>query len=341
MDDNLLWAASGTSSIKRWQIPQRRVTRVPTQPYIDTDGDRISVPQSPTLRRLAPMGDLTPEASIRSLGHGKPRRMSSAPSFRSISSGQIPDRYPDTKLNGIPLESLVKLSSPNDPFTSYPSNRTRDPEVATLYSAASIMSVHQINRPSAQNAFGQSHASPLHTSRTDETMLPTNIARADYEDRDIAADAVPICARPDDVLHGDRGLVRSIILNDKIHALTVDTAGEVAVWDIIHATCLGRYAPEDVAAASQSGSLSGGNDEQERSPREALEAVRERIEGEAVVSTWCTADTKTGVLTIRLTERSFDAEIYADEVGFTHDRHFNDESKRLFLPFCAPCGTLT
>ena len=313
---------------------------MPTQPYIDTDGDRISIAQSPTLRRLAPMGDLTPEASIRSLGHGKPRRMSSAPSFRSISSTQIPDRYPDTRLNGIPLESLVKLSSPNDPFTSYPSNRTRDPEVATLYSAASIMSVHQINRPSAQNAFGQSHASPLHTSRTDETMLPTNIARADYEDRDIAADAVPICARPDDVLHGDRGLVRSIILNDKIHALTVDTAGEVAVWDIIHATCLGRYAPEDVAAASQSGSLNGGNDEQERSPREALEAVRERIEGEAVVSTWCTADTKTGVLTIRLTERSFDAEVYADEVGFTHDRHFNDESKRSFSPFCAPCGTL-
>ena len=117
-----------------------------------------------------------------------------------MESLQIPNHYPDTKLSRIPLESLVKLSSPNDPFTSYPFNHTRDAEVATLYSAVSIMSVHQINWPSTQSTFAQLHASPLNTSRKDETMLHTNIACVDYEDHDIAADDVSICARPDDVI---------------------------------------------------------------------------------------------------------------------------------------------
>ncbi|KAH7906675.1 hypothetical protein BJ138DRAFT_1162084, partial [Hygrophoropsis aurantiaca] len=54
--------------------------------------------------------------------------------------------------------------------------------------------------------------------------------------------------------------------------------------------------------------------------------VRERIEGEAVVAPWSSVDTKTGVLTIHVNERScFEAEIYGDEAGFTQDRHFSDE----------------
>ena len=117
-----------------------------------------------------------------------------------MESVQIPDHYPDTKLSRIPLESLIKLSSPNDPFTSYLLNHTCDPKVATLYFTVSIMSVHQINWPSAQSAFVQLHASPLNTLCKDETMLPTDIAHVDYEDCDIVADNVSSCAWPDDVI---------------------------------------------------------------------------------------------------------------------------------------------
>jgi WD repeat-containing protein 48 len=159
-----------------------------------------------------------------------------------------------------------------------------------------------------------------------------NTAHADYEERELAADAVPLYTVPDDVIPGDHGLVRSIILNDRIHALTVDTSGEVAVWDMVRGICCGRFLREDVAAASHRGSSTGGSSggEKERSPREALETVRELIEGEAAVGSWCTADTKTGLLAIHMNERCFEGEIYADEVGFAHDRHFNDESKCLF-----------
>ena len=36
------------------------------------------------------------------------------------------------------------------------------------------------------------------------------------------SDAVPLYSIPDDVVHDDHGLVRSILLNDRLHALTVD-----------------------------------------------------------------------------------------------------------------------
>jgi len=344
MDDNLLWTASGISTIKRWNIPQRRAARTATLAQLTENGNNppssslavFKKKSIPTFANEAPS-----EASTRpSTGQGQSRRLSFALSVHSATSEQYHEREADAKLNGLPYDSLIKMVSPNDPFASYNSGRNRDADVATLYSAASVMSVPQhTSRSPVQNVFQQSSLNPLHSSRTEETVIITNTARALFEEREVAADAIPLCIEPDDIIAGDYGLVRSIILNDRINALTVDTAGEVAVWDIVRGMCLGRYPPEDVAAASHSGSTAGGSEDKERSPREALEAVRERIEGEAVVSTWCMADTKAGVLTIHLTERCFEAEVYADELGFADNQYFNDESKRessiLFPGFCA------
>ncbi|KAF8970943.1 hypothetical protein BDZ97DRAFT_1694202 [Flammula alnicola] len=333
MDDNLLWTASGTSTIRRWNIPQRRGARAFTlPPATDLDGERLSPSNSPSIfKRRSPLSSDAPsEPSTRpSTAHGQSRRMSFSPSVHSLASEQWRDHDNDLKLNGLPYDSLIRLVSPHDPFASYSSTRTRDPEVATLYSAASIMSVPRQNtRSPQQNVFHSSSlTSPIHSSRTEETIMITNTAQALFEEREIAADALPLCTEPDDVIPGDHGLVRSIILNDRTYALTVDTAGEVAVWNIVRGICVGRYPPEDVGSASRGGSTAGGSGEKERSPREALEAVRERIEGEAVVSSWCNADTKAGVLTIHMTERCFDAEVYADEVGFANNRNFSDESK--------------
>ncbi|KAF9035234.1 hypothetical protein BJ165DRAFT_1355739 [Panaeolus papilionaceus] len=322
MDDNLMWTASGTSTIRRWSIPQRKSVRP-----VELDSSQ-SAPA--VFKRLA--NDFASDGSRPSTAHDDRRRMS----VQSFMTEQFKDGEGDTKLNGIPYDSLIKLDSPNDPFTPFSPTRLRDPEVATLYSAASVMSVpRQTTRSAAPGGFpGPSLISPLLSSRTDDTILAPTIndtARAEYEDRELAEDATPLVPEPDELIVGDHGLVRSIILNDRIHVLTVDTAGEVAVWDIVRGVCKGRYCAEDVSAASHAGSITGSGDgpdeERERSPREALEAVRERIEGEAVVPSWCAADTKAGVLTIHITERCFEAEVFADEVGFEDDERFNDESK--------------
>lgn len=370
MDDNLLWTASGTSTIRRWHIPQRRTMRAGgqqamTSPIASPQGidgditDRFSPSASPMLSRRRPL----PEVQVPSEPSTRPptshaRRLSLAPSVQSSASdvGRERDGYGYGSSSGYgygpgygsytegdadalrPYDSMVRLVSPHDPFTPFGvgggiTRAGRDPEVATLYSAASVVSVpHHVARalPSPTVAYGMNNGggAPL-SGRTDDALAPNPLstARALYETRELAADALPAVQAPDDVITGAAGLVRAILLNDRTYALTVDTEGAVAVWDIIRGICLGAYSAEDVAGASHAGSTAGGREEREHSPREALEAVRERIEGEALVVNWCHADTKAGVLSIHLTERCFEAEVYADEVGFVNDRNFNDESK--------------
>ena len=71
----------------------------------------------------------------------------------------------------------------------------------------------------------------------------------DFEDREVSTDAVPLRSIPDEVILGRPGLVRSLMLNDRQHVLTVDTEGEVAAWNIIKCLCVGRFGAADVAAA--------------------------------------------------------------------------------------------
>ena len=109
------------------------------------------------------------------------------------------------------------------------------------------------------------------------------------------------------------------------------TAGEVTitVWDIVRSVCLGKFRCADVGAASFRGSTAsdGSVDIGERSPREALETVRERIEGEAVVPQWSTVDTKVGMLTVHLSEKCFEAELYADEIPGVNERLYAEEHR--------------
>ena len=339
MDDDLLWTANSSSSVSRWRVPQRRSIRV-SAPPLDGELERMITLDSPLMslcRRLPPTGleaSSTPPRSINENITRPPTSASHRPPFDPFApAGQLsPSGKEEDTLCGLPYHSLIRLSSPHDPFTPYTFSKGREADVATLYSAASIMSVPRPLAARQPVPFQPSPGSPPRGLRVEDAPPQLKSARGEYEERELAADAVPLCSVPDDVIEGEHGLVRSVILNDRIHALTVDTAGEVAVWDIVRAVCRGKYTPEDVASASHRGSTFGGSDgDLERSPREALEAVRERIEGEAVVQQWCSVDTKTGVLTIHMNERCFDAEVYADEVGYSHDR-FNDETRRTCSP---------
>ncbi|KAK0201917.1 hypothetical protein DFS33DRAFT_1375400 [Desarmillaria ectypa] len=328
MDDNLLWTATGNSSIHRWRVPQRRSIRANAL-LADVERDRHDNSPVATMRRQRRQNSA--EESVDTVGPVPAPRNSITPSIQSLSSDNwLPqrERGDETTLYGIPFASLVKLVSTSDPFTSYSSStRGRDPEVATLYSAASVMSVPRSSLPI--HSVLRVHTSPIRSSRTGDTVQPVPTAHAEYEEREIAADAKPLHAAPDNVIQGDHGLVRCIILNDRLHVLTVDTSGEVAVWDIVRCFCRGKFRREDVAAIShRSDSVAGSSGgEKERSPREVLDSVRERVEGEGVALPWATADTKAGVLVINMDEKCFEAEVYADEAGFAHDRHFNDESK--------------
>lgn len=260
----------------------------------------------------------------------------------------------DQTLFGIPFHSLVKLASPNE---LYGLVTTRDPEVATLYSAASVLSVpaparplpHPLAPPSS-SAFsqalarsGSNVASQQHTAINRAASIasigllagtdPIPSAQMNYESRELAVDATPLRSEPDEILRGSHGLVRGVLLNDRVHALTVDTAGEVALWDLMRGVYCGYFSSSDVDKASRASSGAGGStgsieSSVEWSPREALETVRECIEGEAMIASWGNVETKMGSLTVHLTESTcFDAEVYADEANFPDASAFPEEHR--------------
>lgn len=385
MDDNFIWTASGSSSVHRWRVPPGRAQRLsdqsPESPTSDpgstfslTGPDPLGmVPLTPA---SATFQDFSPSARRRIKGQ------SITPSFISSVSSLTPDIEIDGDgtaeiRDGIPYASLVRLSAPIVP--SHNPARGREAEVSTLYSAASFVSVpasrfNQLQRqtsPSTITTTTPLHAAPGHShtqslaSRRDTLGPPgleaqTPIAplaspRAAYEDRDVAPDATPFSLAPDFIIEGATGLVRVTMLNDRVHALTVDTAGAVAAWDVVRAACLGVFVPEEVRRACareacgssiSSGGIGVGssgngggangrgkdNDDQGKleriSPRQALEVVRERIEGEAVVLPWATADTKIGELTIHFFDRCFEAEVFADEVGYGSEKPGDDHRRK-------------
>ncbi|KAF7308784.1 WD-REPEATS-REGION domain-containing protein [Mycena kentingensis (nom. inval.)] len=280
-DDSLVWTATSSSSVRRWRIPPRSTSNVS-----GTAGSHY---------------DLEP-----------------AEGRSSVLSYDGDDGEDGETRHGIPYASLVRLTSPIDPYPirTVGSGRERDAEVATLYSAASVVSVPALRSPPLHSTTSPPHVgSPMRSA-------PLPNSRGAYFGRELAADAQPLVPSPDTVgtLTGERGLVRAAILNDRVHAISIDTGGEIGVWDLVRGVCVGIIPKAAHEAATKFNT-------QEWSAREALDLVRERIEGEAVVTNWATVDTKSGVLAVHLNERSFESETYADEVGFAGDRRFGDESK--------------
>ncbi|KAJ7224291.1 hypothetical protein GGX14DRAFT_424983, partial [Mycena pura] len=291
-DDSLVWTATSASSVRRWCIPPR---------------GSMGTGTGTSTRRMS-----RSEFEVENEREGR----SVAPSIFSY-DGEDGDEG-DTR-HGIPYASLVRLTSPIDPFPIR-GGRDHDAEVATLYSAASVVSVPPLRSPLHS-------ASPHIGSPSRGVPLPNS--RGAYFSRELAADAQPLALKPDlsGTLAGERGLVRALVLNDRVHAVSIDTGGEVGVWDLVRGICVGVIPREALGWNDCSGGCALETAVQEWSPREVLERVRQRIEGEAVVAPWATVDTKSGVLAVHLNERSFESEIYADEVGLSGDRRFGDEAK--------------
>ncbi|KAF8516481.1 hypothetical protein JB92DRAFT_2251756 [Gautieria morchelliformis] len=364
MDDRLVWTATGSSSIKRWRAPPRRSVRMGLltahgSPYTSqsrrTSGS--SDVQSPRRgyslgfdksRRFS--GEVSPPvASPTSARFGK------TSASTSFSFSNDPLAQDDATRFDIPYQSLVRLVSPNDPYgVGAPlsvggyggtSRGRADADVATLYSAASVRSISLPVSRQSQPPFVTPEAvlrTPFRQS-TGSTLSPrfaavppdldanwTASPRAEYEGRELAAAATPLELYPDDIIQGEHGLVRSMMLNDRMHALTINTAGCVAVWDVVRCRCVGWYDRRDIL--TEMGSTNGTegsleSDIDSRSPRELLETVRARIEGESVISPWSTVDTRIGNLTVHLSERCFETEIYADEAGYGSERYYDIEQR--------------
>ncbi|ORY31816.1 hypothetical protein BCR39DRAFT_587333 [Naematelia encephala] len=252
-----------------------------------------------------------------------PSGASIAGSFMSDSSANADDSAmpepKDSRLNGIPYESLVCLGLPDSPYSFGFSSHRQDEVVRSSSIGSASRGLSGFLRAEGDEPDHHSH----HHHRHHQSQ-----ARLSFEDREVASEAEPLRKEPDAVIKGRSGLVRSLLLNDRQHVLTVDTEGEVAVWNIIRGLCVGRFSAADVAAALDlERGIKAGNAVRKHSS-EVLELVKERVEGETMVITWCQVDTKIGSLVVHLEEgRVFDAEVYADELGLDYIEGMREDTR--------------
>lgn len=138
--------------------------------------------------------------------------------------------------NGIPYESLVSLGQPAMPYGSYGGHFER-----SRFSISSAVSLPR--RPISAYLSGSSSTKPTptqhHPELPDENAPPSgeitvNVeekereARFAFEEREVVGEAVPLRIDPENVVKGRSGLVRSLMLNDRQHAITLSTAGGVS-----------------------------------------------------------------------------------------------------------------
>ncbi|KAL8809310.1 MAG: hypothetical protein Q9200_003527 [Gallowayella weberi] len=188
----------------------------------------------------------------------------------SISSrSRAPPPTSTTIVNGInkpkiPLSCVLHIPS----SLPIPGQRQSDSDAATMYSGVSW---RRMSEAVAEQEFGP--------------VLP-------FQDL------------PAETIQGQQGLIKHVMLNDKRRVLTLDTAGEVLLWDLLQCIPIKSFGK-----------------------RHLDEVVPEANTDESVAN-WCSVDTRTGRLACILEDNyCFDAEVYADELGLGNANDFKEDHR--------------
>jgi WD repeat-containing protein 48 len=131
---------------------------------------------------------------------------------------------------------------------------------------------------------------------------------------------------PDFTIEGQNGLIKHHLLNDRRRVLTLDTAGEVILWDLLKVRIIICYFKHHLTMVQCVPIKSFG--------KRHLEDVVPQVNTRESVAHWCAVDTRTGSLTCVLEENyCFDAEMYADELDLEDTMEFRDDQRsKIYSP---------
>ncbi|MCJ1316185.1 hypothetical protein MMC15_001505 [Xylographa vitiligo] len=114
----------------------------------------------------------------------------------------------------------------------------------------------------------------------------------------------PYYSLPEETIEGQNGLIKHVMLNDRKRVLTLDTAGEVMLWDLLKGVPVQSFG------------------------KRHLEDVTPEVNTMESVANWCGVDTRTGRLAVILEENyCFDAELYADELTLDETIPFREDQR--------------
>jgi WD repeat-containing protein 48 len=163
------------------------------------------------------------------------------------------------------------------------------------------------NKIPFRSVLRMSNAAPLivYRNRDIDTSTVTSARKASEAALEAeSALVVPFRNGPDHTIEGQHGLIKHVTLNDRRRVLTVDTAGEVTMWDLLRCTPIQSFG------------------------KRHLDDVLSEVNTTETVAHWCSVDTRTGSLTCVLEENNcFDAEMYADEVKIEEKIDFREDQR--------------
>ncbi|TFB02178.1 UBP9-binding protein bun107 [Trichoderma ghanense] len=114
----------------------------------------------------------------------------------------------------------------------------------------------------------------------------------------------PVHSLPVETIEGQFGLLKHKLLNDRRRVLTLDTAGDVLLWDLIKCKPIQSFG------------------------KQHLEDVERQVNTREAVAPWCSVDLSSGNLTVVLEPfNCFDAEVYADELELDEPIEFRDDQR--------------
>ncbi|CAL8578483.1 hypothetical protein XPA_004263 [Xanthoria parietina] len=189
--------------------------------------------------------------------------------WSTSSRSRAPPPPSPTAANGvtkprIPLSCVLRI--PN--ASPIPSARQRDLETASTFSS--------VNWRKMSEAVAEQNFGPVH----------------------------PFQDLPTETIEGQQGLIKHVMLNDKRRVLTLDTAGEVLLWDLLQCVPTKSFG------------------------KRHLDEVVPEVNTNESVGNWCSVDTRTGRLACILDENyCFDAEMYADELRLENASDFRDDQR--------------
>ncbi|KAF1841182.1 WD repeat protein-like protein [Cucurbitaria berberidis CBS 394.84] len=186
--------------------------------------------------------------------------------------------------------STMRSRYPSPPATSPPAKE-----------AAAKIPLKALLRMSNTAPFPQAFA----TKDADTTTLASSIRKP--SEVLVASDhggIVPCRNLPDFSIEGQNGLIKHHLLNDRRRVLTLDTAGEVMLWDLLQCAPIKSFG------------------------KKHLEDVVPEVQTRESVAHWCGVDTRIGTLTCVLEENyCFDAEMYADELQLDKQIDFREDHR--------------
>ncbi|KAK8133746.1 hypothetical protein PG984_005758 [Apiospora sp. TS-2023a] len=196
----------------------------------------------------------------------------------------VPDEYRPARAS--------KLSSIPDPSKQMSTNGER-----TKIPANSILRIsHRATfPPQILNSSEPNLAAP---------SLDTAGRGTEYVDPIVGNAIEPIYHLPEETIEGQNGLVKHKLLNDRRRVLTLDTAGDVLLWDLIQCKVIRRFG------------------------KKHMEDVEPEVNTIEAVAPWCSIDTSSGNLAVVLEPfNCFDAEMYADELVTDEPIEFRDDQR--------------